>query len=194
MLAAVGRRCCTRLLYRDRPHGAGGWPAPGPARLRPGPCLLTGVPVETPLDFDCQAAPGSVARCDQVLADLAGRLRRGVAALAPGLLRVLQAAGLHAGRAQRTAVLSGLLREPGHVRQARSRHQRRCRGLAVITHGRPPHRARSRLRRALCVRQTGELFAHLLRLPRSLEPFRPRSLELLRLVPAPFLLVRRLQF
>jgi hypothetical protein len=44
------------------------------------------------------------ARPDRPRADLAGRPRRGVAALAPGLQRVLQAAGLHAGRAQRTAV------------------------------------------------------------------------------------------
>ena len=35
-----------------QPHGlptpCRGWPAPGPGRLRPGPCLLTGVSVETP--------------------------------------------------------------------------------------------------------------------------------------------------
>jgi len=44
-----------------------GWAASGPGRFRPGPCLLAGVSAETPLDFDCQAAPEVVTRCDQAV-------------------------------------------------------------------------------------------------------------------------------
>ena len=39
---------CPWKLPRDRPAPCRGWPASGPARLPPGPCLLTGVPVEAP--------------------------------------------------------------------------------------------------------------------------------------------------
>ena len=47
----------------------------GMARVRSGqaaawPLVLAGVPVETPLDFDCQAAAGSFTRCDQAVASL----------------------------------------------------------------------------------------------------------------------------
>ena len=45
-----------------------GWPASDPGRLPPDPWFLTGVSAETPLDFDCQAARGSVMRCDQAVA------------------------------------------------------------------------------------------------------------------------------
>ena len=45
----------------------------GMARVRsgqapPGPWFLTGGGAETPLDFDCQAAPGIVTRCAQAVA------------------------------------------------------------------------------------------------------------------------------
>ena len=45
-------------------------------------------------------------RPDLPSADLAGRLGRGVAAVAPGLQRVLQAAGHHAGRVRRSDIFA----------------------------------------------------------------------------------------
>jgi hypothetical protein len=41
-----------------------------------------------------------------------------------------------------TASVSGLLGGPAHMREARSRCLRYCRGVTVVTRGRPPHRAR----------------------------------------------------
>lgn len=41
------------------------------------------------------------------------------------------------------SAVSGLLRDSAHVRQARSRYLRCCPGVAVITLGRPPRRARN---------------------------------------------------
>jgi hypothetical protein len=49
---AAGRCCCCHLgagrPVASRPAPCRGWPASGPGRLRPGPCLLTGVSAEAP--------------------------------------------------------------------------------------------------------------------------------------------------
>ena len=131
-------------LGAHRVHGAVRRGDAGPDRpLR----LAPGVPRE------CRS--GGV-RLDHPHADLAGRPRRGVAAVAPGLPRVLQAAGPHAGPAPgtdgrtRPSVTDGRTRPDPIVQrtadpivQGTDAASRVCHLPTPATDGRPPQRTSS---------------------------------------------------